>query len=60
MVITGCLFGLYNFWILEKVKKRHAMEMNGSEERDGGEEEGLREKIERKVNEPALEPGSVV
>jgi len=59
MVITGCLFGLYNFWILEKVKKRHLREMNGSGEGDGGEE-GLREKIGRKVNEPALEPGSVV
>lgn len=55
MVITGVLFALYNFWILEKVKKLHGREMAL-----GGDEEGLVEKIERKAHEPALEPGSVV
>jgi len=55
MVITGLLFALYNFWILEKVKKRHHGEMAQM-----GDSEGLVEKIERKVNEPGLEPGSVV
>jgi hypothetical protein len=57
MVVTGMLFALYNFWILEKVKKRHRGEM------DSGRtpyEEGLVQKIQRKIEEPALEPGSVV
>ncbi|KAG4440533.1 hypothetical protein IFR05_004003 [Cadophora sp. M221] len=55
MVITGVLFGLYNFWILEKVKRRHGREMeavNG--------DEGIVERIGKKMHEPALEPGSVV
>lgn len=56
MVITGILFGLYNFWILDKVKKRHHGEM-ASQVQDG---EGFIEKIERKAHEPGLEPGSVV
>lgn len=55
MVVTGCLFGLYNFWLLERVKSRHGKEM-----RDGGYHEGLKEKMGRKVHEPGLEPGSVV
>ena len=58
MVVTGVLFGVYNFWVLEKVKRRHGREMERSA---GGEEpEGLVEKIGRKAHEPALEPGSVV
>ena len=56
MIITGVLFGLYNFWILEKVKKMHQREWNGRQGRD----EGFAEKIERKAMEPPLEPGSVV
>lgn len=55
MVVTGILFGLYNFWILEKVKRRHGREMEAV-----SGDEGLVEKIGRKVHEPALEPGSVV
>ena len=47
---------LYNFWILERVKRRHGREMESA----GREGEGLKEKIERKANEPGLEPGSVV
>jgi hypothetical protein len=58
MVVCGVLFGLYNFWILNKVKKRHDREIGF--DREDGREEGLVEKIGRKVNEPALEPGSVV
>lgn len=57
MVITGILFALYNFWILDKVKKSHRGEMLASQ---GHDEEGLVEKIHRKVDEPGLEPGSVV
>jgi hypothetical protein len=60
MVITGCLFGLYNFWILEKVKRRHGQEWVTRRTQDGVENEGLGEKIVRKAQEPALEPGSVV
>jgi len=56
MVITGILFALYNFWILEKVKKKHHGEMSTQ----AHNEEGLVEKIERKAHEPGLEPGSVV
>jgi hypothetical protein len=55
MVITGCLFVIYNFWVLAGVKKRHGREMD-----HGYGEEGLKEKIGRKMNEPALEPSSVV
>lgn len=57
MLITGCLFALYNFWILDKVKRRHGQDMKRAQAGDG---EGLVEKIERKANEPGLEPGSVV
>lgn len=58
MLITGVLFGLYNFWLLEKVRRKHGREMEGFE---GGEDgEGLKEKMDRKTKEPALEPGSVV
>ncbi|KAH8602197.1 hypothetical protein B0O99DRAFT_648032 [Bisporella sp. PMI_857] len=49
MVITGVLFALYNFWILEKVRRSHGRDM----EADRHEGEG-------KAHEPALEPGSVV
>lgn len=59
MVITGVLFGLYNFWILERVRKRHHGDMRRAETGDL-EGEGIVEKIERKANEPGLEPGSVV
>jgi hypothetical protein len=50
MVVCGVLFGLYNFWILNKVKKRHDREMGL--DREDGREERLVEKIGRKVNEP--------
>ena len=55
MVVTGLLFALYNFWILERVKKSHGREMANM-----NPGEGIKEKIERKANEPGLEPGSVV
>lgn len=58
MVITGVLFGLYNFWILEKVRKKHGREMEEEGLDHAGE--GLKEKVDRKAHEPALEPGSVV
>lgn len=58
MIITGGLFCLYNFWVLDKVKKRHEQEMEvWNSDHEG---EGIREKIERKAHAPALEPGSVV
>jgi hypothetical protein len=55
MVITGVFFGIYNFFVLANVKKRHERDMNA-----GVAEEGFVEKIERKAHEPGLEPGSVV
>ncbi|KAL5321950.1 hypothetical protein ACEPPN_009915 [Leptodophora sp. 'Broadleaf-Isolate-01'] len=55
MVVTGVLFGLYNFWILEKVKRRHGREMEAVTG-----DEGIVERIGKKMQEPALEPGSVV
>jgi hypothetical protein len=60
MVITGALFVIYNFWVLGKVKKMHGREMERGGVGGGYEGEGLKEKIERKAHEPALEPGSVV
>jgi len=59
MVILAILFALYNFWVLRRVKKRHGKEMRLGE-MEGGEDEGIIEKMQRKVMEPALEPGSVV
>jgi len=59
MVINALLFGLYNFWVLNKVKKSHGRDM-AAQHNMGDEEEGLAEKIERKAKEPGLEPGSVV
>jgi hypothetical protein len=58
MVVMGLLFAVYNFWVLERVKKRHGREIESFEE--GHEGEGLVEKVNRKAREPALEPGSVV
>jgi hypothetical protein len=58
MVICGALFAVYNFWVLQKIKNLHGREM--SQMQRGYEGEGLVEKLERKANEPALEPGSVV
>ncbi len=55
MIVTGALFVIYNFGVLAKVKTRHGREMEA-----GYIGEGLVEKIDRKVHEPALEPGSVV
>ncbi|TEY70298.1 hypothetical protein BOTCAL_0107g00110 [Botryotinia calthae] len=51
--ITGVLFVFYNFWSLRRVKSTHEREMKSFEE-------GFVEKIRRKKDEPALEPGSVV
>lgn len=56
MIILGTLFAIYNFWILERVKKTHSRAMEGFIYGD----ETLIEKVERKAHEPALEPGSVV
>jgi len=61
MVILAILFALYNFWILRRIKRKHGKEMRDSERLGpDGEEEGMLEKVQRKVMEPALEPGSVV
>lgn len=59
-IATAVLFGFYNNIILKRVKSKHTKEMDAEGRVGGGEEEGLKEKLERKANEPALEPGSVV
>ena len=46
MVLLAALFALYNFWILNRVKRSHGRDM----EREGGrDDEGLVEKLERYV-----------
>lgn len=60
MGVMGALFGVYNFWVLEGVKRGHRRDMEGWEQGNGHEGEGLVEKVNRKAREPALEPGSVV
>ncbi|CAL3967660.1 hypothetical protein PZA11_003907 [Diplocarpon coronariae] len=55
MVVTGLLFGLYNFWILESVKREHERETSAATG-----EEGIVERMRKKTHEPALQPGSVV
>lgn len=59
MIVLAILFALYNFWVLRRVKRRHGKEMRLAE-MEGNEDEGIMEKMQRKVMEPALEPGSVV
>lgn len=56
-VVTAVLFLIYNLWLLEKVRRSHRGDMARWNEHPN---ETLVEKVERKVNEPALEPGSVV
>lgn len=55
MVICAILFVVFNNLLLERVKRKHGREVAQAQT-----EEGFLEKAERKLNEPALEPGSVV
>jgi len=60
-LITGALFAIYNWGALGTVKRKHEVESrafygNGERERGGG----FVEKMKRKADGPALEPGSVV
>jgi hypothetical protein len=57
MALLAVLFILYNNWILKKVKTSHGRDMQRG---NNDEEEGFREKVERKVMEAPLEPGSVI
>jgi len=56
MVVTALLFLLYNFWVLDRVKKSHGRDMHGRYGAAADEPQGIREKLQQ----PALEPGSVV
>jgi len=56
MLVTALLFVLYNFWVLDRVKRSHARDMHGRHGTVGDEPQGIREKLQQ----PALEPGSVV
>lgn len=55
MVICGFLFVVINNLLLARIKRKHGREIRQSQS-----DEGFLEKAERKLNEPALEPGSVV
>ncbi len=55
--VLGGLFAVYNFWVLEKVKEGHKRELG---EWGGVGDEGVKEKIGRRINERPLEPESVV
>ena len=61
--IAGGLFALYNFWMLEKVRDNHERSIDPKEfdcsQRDK-KRESILEKVKRKANEPAIQPGSVV
>lgn len=57
MAITGALFALYNFWALEKVKRRHGRETDIAAAHQG---ETFTQRVERKAMEPSLVPGSIV
>lgn len=56
LVICGTLF-IFNTLLLKRVQRKHGREMEQFEQ---GGEEGLFEKAGRKLQEPALEPQSVV
>ncbi|KAI9730633.1 MAG: hypothetical protein M1818_008115 [Claussenomyces sp. TS43310] len=55
MVVLGGLFVIYNNGVLKRVKKSHSRDMQQSYD-----DENFVEKVERKIKEPALEPGSVI
>lgn len=56
LVVCGTLFA-FNTLLLRRVQKKHGREM---EQLEQGAEEGLFERAGRKLQEPALEPQSVV
>ncbi|KAI0134074.1 hypothetical protein BJ170DRAFT_678989 [Xylariales sp. AK1849] len=55
MGVSGALFVMYNQILLKRVKRKHGREMEKAQA-----DEGFLEKAERKLNEPGMEPGSVV
>ncbi|KAK9782733.1 hypothetical protein AB5N19_09316 [Seiridium cardinale] len=55
IVICGVLFVFFNNLLLARVKRKHGRDMGQAQA-----DEGFLEKAERKLHEPALEPGSVV
>ncbi|KAH6655433.1 hypothetical protein BKA67DRAFT_515420 [Truncatella angustata] len=55
LVICGMMFVFFNNLLLARIKRKHGREI---EKAQAGE--GFLEKAERKLHEPALEPGSVV
>lgn len=61
--VAGGLFSLYNFWALQHVREKHERALNPEEfqnvQRDR-KRESILEKVKRKANEPAIQPGSVV
>lgn len=61
--VAGGLFALYNFWVLQRVREKHDRSMDPEEfanqERDR-KRETILEKVKRKAQQPAIQPGSVV
>jgi hypothetical protein len=61
--VAGGLFGLYNFWVLQRVRETHERAMDPEEfanqERDR-KRESILEKVKRKAQAPPIQPGSVV
>lgn len=55
MVICGGLFVVINNLLLARIKRKHGREVQQAQN-----DEGFLEKADRKLHEPALEPGSVV
>ena len=61
--VAGLLFAAYNFWVLDDVRQTHERELDPEEydrRRNKKNRESMVEKVKRKAQEPALQPGSVV
>lgn len=56
--LTVMLFLLYNYWILESVKRKHSKEIGRRSEKVKRRKNG--KPTSNKVNDPTLEAGSVV
>ena len=61
MVIAAAIFGLYNFWALEKVRDSHEREYDPEAyDQKRTKQKRNRESVAEKLKHPALEPSSVV
>ncbi|KAL9112998.1 MAG: hypothetical protein Q9227_002863 [Pyrenula ochraceoflavens] len=60
--VTLLLFALYNFWVLKRVKRKHAREMDveNGQTNGGHEHETVGDKLKHAAHAKPLEPGSVI